>query len=208
MAHKLRRPLNNQTHAEKLGYAPDLIQPISLKDGRRPRQAQQKAGIYGKIIDDDAAWSRYEKLRKFNLILDHYGVDYRDKKDAFKLAFNLAEDWVPGLSVVTENPRGRGAPRKDSASNHDNLVTSIDIILKSKEARTLIAACTLFKERKKRHEWCKSISPRGIANLYRDTKKVRDAAKKREMTTTLKKAMEAIVGLGHGLTGKRAHKKS
>ena len=52
------------------------------------------------------------RLIKLLLLLDHYNIKPNDPACWLKLAFLLAQDHVPGMKVVENTSRGRGAPLK------------------------------------------------------------------------------------------------
>jgi hypothetical protein len=52
------------------------------------------------------------RLKKLLLLLEHYDIKPDDPARWLKLAFLLAQDHVPGMRVVEDVSRGRGAPRK------------------------------------------------------------------------------------------------
>jgi hypothetical protein len=52
------------------------------------------------------------RLMKLLLLLEHYDIKPDDPARWLKLAFLLAQDHVPGMRVVEDVSRGRGAPRK------------------------------------------------------------------------------------------------
>ena len=52
------------------------------------------------------------RLIKLLFLLDHYNIKPNDPACWLKLAFLLAQDHVPGMKVVEDTSRGRGAPLK------------------------------------------------------------------------------------------------
>ena len=52
------------------------------------------------------------RLVKLLFLLDHYNIKPNDPACWLKLAFLLAQDHVPGMKVVENTSRGRGAPLK------------------------------------------------------------------------------------------------
>ena len=52
------------------------------------------------------------RLIKLLFLLDHYNIKPNDPACGLKLAFLLAQDHVPGMKVVENTSRGRGAPLK------------------------------------------------------------------------------------------------
>jgi hypothetical protein len=52
------------------------------------------------------------RLVKLLFLLDHYNIKPNDPACWLKLAFRLAQDHVPGMKVVENTSRGRGAPLK------------------------------------------------------------------------------------------------
>jgi hypothetical protein len=88
----------------KTHYSGALNQPIVLPLGLlyRPTSPIGAKGILR------------TRLIKLLFLLDHYNIKSDDPACWLKLAFQLAQDHVPGMKVVEHAPRGRGAPLKPS----------------------------------------------------------------------------------------------
>ena len=86
----------------KTHYSGALNQPIVLPLGLlyRPTSPIGAKGILR------------TRLIKLLLLLDHYNIKPNDPACWLKLAFLLAQDHVPGMKVVENASRGRGAPLK------------------------------------------------------------------------------------------------
>jgi len=86
----------------KTHYSGALNQPIVLPLGLlyRPTSPIGAKGILR------------TRLIKLLLLLDHYNIKPNDPACWLKLAFLLAQDHVPGMKVVENTSRGRGAPLK------------------------------------------------------------------------------------------------
>ena len=86
----------------KTHYSGALNQPIVLPLGLlyRPTSPIGAKGILR------------ARLIKLLLLLDHYNIKPNDPACWLKLAFLLAQDHVPGMKVVENTSRGRGAPLK------------------------------------------------------------------------------------------------
>src|SRR5262245_37555453 len=85
----------------KTHYSGALNQPIVLPLGLlyRPTSIGAKGILRTRLI-------------KLLLSLDHYNIKPNDPACWLKLAFLLAQDHVPGMKVVENTSRGRGAPLK------------------------------------------------------------------------------------------------
>jgi hypothetical protein len=86
----------------KLRYSRALNQPIVRPLGL----------LYGPTSPRGAKGIRRARLIKLLQLLEHYDIKPDDPACWLKLAFLLALDHVPGMSVVEDVSRGRGAPRK------------------------------------------------------------------------------------------------
>jgi hypothetical protein len=79
--------------------------------------------LYGPTSPRGAKGVLRARLIKLLLLLEHYDIKPADPACWLKLAFLLAQDHVPGMKVVENAPRGRGAPRKplDVSEARENL---------------------------------------------------------------------------------------
>ena len=106
----------------KTRYSGALNQPIVLPLGLlyRPTSPIGAKGILR------------TRLIKLLLLLDHYNIKPNDPACWLKLAFLLAQDHVPGMKVVENTSRGRGAPLKplDVSGARENVRIIDDIKLK------------------------------------------------------------------------------
>jgi hypothetical protein len=97
----------------KTHYSGALNQPIVLPLGLlyRPTSPIGAQGILR------------TRLIKLLLLLDHYNIKPNDPACWLKLAFLLAQDHVPGMKVVENASRGRGAPLKplDVSGTRENV---------------------------------------------------------------------------------------
>jgi hypothetical protein len=106
----------------KSRYSGALNQPIVLPLGL----------LYGPTSPRGAKGILRTRLIKLLLLLDHYNIKPDDPACWLKLAFLLAQDHVPGMTVVENAPRGRGAPLKpsDISGARENVRIIDDIKLK------------------------------------------------------------------------------
>lgn len=86
----------------KSRYSGALSQPIVRPPGL----------LYGPSSPTGARLAVRAQLLKLLLLLEHYGIKPGEPDRWFKLAFLLAHDHVPGMRLVENAPRGRGAPLK------------------------------------------------------------------------------------------------
>jgi hypothetical protein len=86
----------------KLRYSGALSQPIVRPPGL----------LYGPSSPTGARFAVRAQLLKLLQLLEHYNIKPDESACWLKLAFLLALDHVPGMLVVENAPRGRGAPRK------------------------------------------------------------------------------------------------
>jgi hypothetical protein len=88
------------------------------------------------------------RLIKLLFLLDHYNIKPNDPACWLKLAFLLAQDHVPGMKVVENASRGRGAPLKplDDSGAREN-VRIIDEI-KRERGKGVMDAIRIALQRK------------------------------------------------------------
>ena len=97
----------------KTRYSGELNQPIVRRLGL----------MYSTNSPTGARWALNEQLLKLPLLLDYYDIKPNDSACWLKLAFQLAQDHVPGMKVAAYAPRGRGAPLKprDTSGARENV---------------------------------------------------------------------------------------
>ena len=106
----------------KTHYSGALNQPIVLLPGLLYRPTSPRGA---KVV-------LRARLIKLLTLLDHYNIKPNDPACWLKLAFLLAQDHVPGMKVVENASRGRGAPLKplDVSGAQENVRIIDDIKLK------------------------------------------------------------------------------
>jgi hypothetical protein len=60
--------------------------------------------------DEAVVMAKCKKLAALKVV---YGIDANDPRSYMYLAMLLADEYHPGFRVIDQNPRARGAPRKD-----------------------------------------------------------------------------------------------
>lgn len=154
-------------HARKLGYSNELVSPIALNDPRRYPMGRGLLAPVAPIAIDEMAWREKESVRKFHLLMAHYGVGETDSDDFLAFAFRVALDWVPGFSTIQDVPRRKGAPKKQDFQERNLLVIEVNKIRDSDKSISIEKACEKFRTELSNHVRWKSMSIRGMANLYR-----------------------------------------
>ena len=133
---------------------PSPLVAALIAHGYRDRPAAVEA-----ISEVLATWVDREKCRKLLLLADRYGVDVTKQAGWALLCLRIAEEFIPGFSVVDER-RGRGRPRR---SDNFDLVQAVDKLCK--EGMTIYRACQQLS-RKRKSRWY-NRSPDALANEYR-----------------------------------------
>jgi hypothetical protein len=104
----------------KTHYSGELNQPIVRPLGL----------LYGPTSPRGAKLVLRARAEKLLLLLEYYDIKPNDPASWLKLAFLLALDHVPGMRVVENAPRGRGAPLKplDVSGAHEivGIIVEID----------------------------------------------------------------------------------
>jgi len=101
------------------------------------------------------------RLIKLLLLLDHYNIKPNDPACWLKLAFLLAQDHVPGMKVVENASRGRGAPLRprDVSGARENL-RIIDEINRERGKKGVRDAIRIALKRKQLKGSAKSLEAR------------------------------------------------
>jgi len=81
-----------------------IMLPMPATEGRPPGWA---------YADEAVVKAKVKKLRD---LMPVYGIEISDPRSFMYLAMMLADEYHPGFRVIDQNPRGRGAPRKDAAA--------------------------------------------------------------------------------------------
>ena len=97
----------------KTHYSGELNQPIVRPLGL----------LYGPTSPRGEKGILRARLIKLLLLLEYYDIKPNDPACWLKLAFQLAQDHVPGMKAVEYAPRGRGAPLRprDFSGARENL---------------------------------------------------------------------------------------
>jgi hypothetical protein len=85
-----------------------------------------------------------QRIEKLILLLKHYQIE--DTRDPWLfLSFRLACSFVPGLSVLTAPPRGRGRPSKWKGPGGDALIAAVDAE-RAKTGMSIVASINRLKQ--------------------------------------------------------------
>ena len=90
-----------------------------------------------------------ERMEKLILLMKHYGLE-NEKDPWLLLSLRLACAFVPGLTVLTDAPRGRGrpkGPKKWTSEARDKLITAVKAVQAEKPGRTIAHSVQILKKR-------------------------------------------------------------
>jgi hypothetical protein len=128
-----------------------------VADANRDSPAAQEA-IHKFSLD----WIDRKKAEKLLLLARRYGVeDFSHPRTWLLVCLRLAEECVPGFSVVDEMPRGRGR----SKAGRFDLVKAIDILCAT-EGLTVSRACQQLVSNRKSRWYGRSAE--ALANDHRN----------------------------------------
>jgi hypothetical protein len=147
--------------AKRLGY-PAELQSATV----RPRPT----GLLS--TDRDAEDLLYAVLSdKMRLLMKHYRIEASDPQCLARLAFHLAQDWVPGFRIVDEAPRRRGAPRRVTQLDLVQLYIDVYQIHQEQPEDSIEEACKTYLRRNRNKAAWRGQRPRTLVNRYRDGKR-------------------------------------
>ena len=147
--------------AKRLGYPTELQSPTI-----RPRPL----GVLGD--DRDAEDLLHAMLwEKIRLLMKQYRIKASDPDCFARLAFHLAQDWVPGFQIVDEAPRRRGPPRRVTHLDLVQLYIDVYQVQQEQPEDSIEEACrTYLRKNRNKARWT-GQSPRSLVNRYREGKR-------------------------------------
>jgi hypothetical protein len=129
-----------------------------------------------------------QQVDKLRLLLKHYKIAPNDPNRFLLLAFHLARDFVPGMSVVDKSRRGRGAPRKWKGLGGKLLVREIQSV--NAERKKGIADAIRIVRR--RHpEWCDGYTNKTLEARYYEALAQSDEPEPDEFFQLVKNALQS-----------------
>ena len=90
---------------------------------------------------------RKARIEKLKLLFHHYGIRSADDSIWFKLAYALAMDFVPGMTVSTSPPGKVGRPARSSKNKNASLSCDIEEFALRRGITASRAATLLVKPR-------------------------------------------------------------
>lgn len=114
-----------------------------------------------------------ERFRKLTLLLDHYEIEKDDDDRWFKLASELANQFVPGFSLKQMQGKKIGAPNKWDDNRYLDLYSTVIAMHKgrAREGKQPMSDMDVCRQLAKKTKWANVGSAKTLANEYLKAKK-------------------------------------
>ena len=146
-----------EKRAKRLGYPAEL---------RNPMIRPHPLGFLGEDLFNAEDLLNAALSERVRLLMKHYRIEASDPHCFARLAFYLAQDWVPGCQIVDKAPRRRGAPRKVTPLDLVQLYIDIYQIHQERPEESIHWACATYRQRNKAHPLWGERNPRTLVNRY------------------------------------------